>query len=71
MADEIDRDQEFNEKQLEALITRARLKFVSFASASHCKLCGELIPEKRRQAISGVSLCVECQVITEGSRKIR
>ena len=30
-------------------------------SATECAECGEEIPEKRRQAIPGVKLCVDCQ----------
>ncbi|PYE81239.1 DksA/TraR family C4-type zinc finger protein [Pseudoroseicyclus aestuarii] len=30
-------------------------------SATHCAECDEPIPERRRQAIPGVKLCVECQ----------
>ena len=34
-------------------------------SASHCRDCGEPIPEARQQAVSGVTLCVDCQTIQE------
>ncbi|SDE49769.1 DksA/TraR family C4-type zinc finger protein [Limimaricola pyoseonensis] len=30
-------------------------------SATHCVECDEPIPERRREAIPGVKLCVECQ----------
>ena len=30
-------------------------------SLSHCAECDEPIPEKRRQALPGVKLCVDCQ----------
>ena len=30
-------------------------------SLTHCAECEEPIPEKRRQAIPGVKLCIECQ----------
>jgi RNA polymerase-binding transcription factor DksA len=30
-------------------------------SRTHCEMCGELIPEARRQALPGVRLCVACQ----------
>lgn len=34
-------------------------------STSHCLECGETIPEGRREAVPGVTLCVECQTIQE------
>ncbi|MBB3712893.1 phage/conjugal plasmid C-4 type zinc finger TraR family protein [Limimaricola variabilis] len=30
-------------------------------SATHCAECDEEIPERRREAIPGVKLCIECQ----------
>ena len=30
-------------------------------SLTHCAECDEPIPEKRRQAIPGVKLCIDCQ----------
>lgn len=30
-------------------------------AATHCDECGELIPERRREAVPGVRLCVTCQ----------
>jgi phage/conjugal plasmid C-4 type zinc finger TraR family protein len=30
-------------------------------SLTHCKECGNIIPDARRKAIPGVCLCVECQ----------
>ncbi len=34
-------------------------------SAKTCIECGDDIPEKRRQYIKGVQLCVECQALRE------
>ena len=34
-------------------------------SAAYCEDCDEPIPEARRTAIPGVTLCVVCQQITE------
>lgn len=59
--DEIDRDQEFNERQLENAIARSRSYVGIRPSLYFCRLCGEAIPEKRRQLIQGVSLCIDCQ----------
>ncbi|HYW05040.1 MAG TPA: DksA/TraR family C4-type zinc finger protein [Gammaproteobacteria bacterium] len=30
-------------------------------SRTHCEECGEKIPARRREAVSGVRLCVTCQ----------
>lgn len=34
-------------------------------SATHCEGCGEAIPEKRRELVPGVELCVNCQALNE------
>lgn len=67
--DEIDRDQEFNERQLEETIARSRSHVGSRPSLHFCRLCGEAIPEKRRLLVQGVSLCIDCQ--TDKERKNR
>ncbi|EIZ8585532.1 TraR/DksA family transcriptional regulator [Salmonella enterica] len=67
MADEIDRDQEFNEQQLEAMIARARSAPAHSPSLHFCRQCGEAIPEKRRLLLPGITLCIDCQ--TENERK--
>lgn len=36
-------------------------------SETVCSRCGEPIPEKRRKAIPGVTLCVDCQAELEES----
>ena len=35
-------------------------------SATHCAECEEPIPEKRRAAIPGVKLCIDCQSERDG-----
>jgi len=42
-------------------VERARSRLPSGESLSHCEECGNAIPEARRQAITGVHLCVSCQ----------
>lgn len=69
MMDEIDRDQEFNEQQLEAMITRARSVSGHSPSLLFCRQCEEAIPEKRRLLLPGISLCIDCQ--NERERKNR
>ena len=34
-------------------------------SATHCRECGDPIPEARRAAVPGVELCVACQTESE------
>ncbi|MGU9648492.1 TraR/DksA family transcriptional regulator [Salmonella enterica subsp. enterica serovar 6,7:l,v:-] len=69
MPDEIDRDQEFNEQQLEVMIARARSVPTHSPSLHFCRRCGETIPEKRRLLLPGISLCIGCQ--TENEQKHR
>ena len=42
-------------------IKRARSKLPQGPGRTHCEECDAAIPEARRQAISGVRLCVACQ----------
>lgn len=67
--DDIDRDQEFNERHLEAMIARARSDNRYPPSLTYCRLCGDSIPEKRRKALPGVTLCIDCKA--ENERKSR
>ncbi len=38
-------------------------------SRERCAECDEPIPERRREAIPGVQLCVECQSERDGARR--
>ncbi|WP_171121116.1 MULTISPECIES: DksA/TraR family C4-type zinc finger protein [unclassified Ruegeria] len=40
-------------------------------SLTHCAECEEPIPEKRRAAIPGVKLCLDCQQDRDGTHKSR
>ncbi|WP_137701403.1 DksA/TraR family C4-type zinc finger protein [Marimonas lutisalis] len=40
-------------------------------SLTECAECGEEIPEKRRLAIPGVKLCIDCQQERDGAHKLR
>lgn len=42
-------------------IARARSNLGSGPSLTHCIECEDEIPERRREAIPGVQLCVRCQ----------
>ncbi|HCW3116893.1 TraR/DksA family transcriptional regulator [Citrobacter amalonaticus] len=65
MPDEIDRDQEFNEQCLEAMIEQNRFKPATTPSLYYCRFCGKSIPAKRRNLLPGVTTCTECQKIIE------
>lgn len=40
-------------------------------SLTHCAECDEPIPEKRREAIPGVKLCIDCQQERDGRKMER
>ncbi|PJE27839.1 transcriptional regulator, TraR/DksA family [Pseudooceanicola antarcticus] len=40
-------------------------------SLTHCAECEEPIPEKRRVALPGVKLCIDCQMERDGQQKQR
>ena len=42
-------------------VAAARSRMPQGESAAYCDICGEDIPEKRRQAVPGVRTCVACQ----------
>ncbi|QIG79180.1 DksA/TraR family C4-type zinc finger protein [Stakelama tenebrarum] len=42
-------------------VSEARARMPTGESLEYCALCGEDIPEKRRQALPGVRLCIDCQ----------
>ncbi len=42
-------------------VAGARARLPVGDSLTHCEECGEPIPERRRQALSGVRTCVACQ----------
>jgi phage/conjugal plasmid C-4 type zinc finger TraR family protein len=50
---------------IEDAAKRAREKLPSGESLVFCEECGEEIPERRREALPGVRLCVGCQTELE------
>lgn len=46
-------------------VKRARSQLGGGESATHCDECDAPIPEKRREAIPGVRLCIQCQSALE------
>ena len=64
--DVFDRATEIEEAQredaLQAQRRRAGLAGKTADDSAHeCGMCGDSIPELRRQAVPGVQMCVECQ----------
>ncbi|MET0363045.1 MAG: DksA/TraR family C4-type zinc finger protein [Sphingobium sp.] len=39
----------------------ARARMATGSGASHCEICGDEIPAKRRMALPGARTCVPCQ----------
>lgn len=48
------------QEQIDA-IARIKSQIKNGESALHCEACESVIPEARRQAVPGVSLCIKCQ----------
>ena len=42
-------------------VAAARSRLPRGESAEYCDICGEDIPQKRREAVPGVRTCVDCQ----------
>jgi phage/conjugal plasmid C-4 type zinc finger TraR family protein len=54
-----------------ALLRHQQLNALSDAeSAEFCESCGNAIPETRRKAIVGVTVCVECKRLEELSERL-
>ncbi len=45
----------------------ARTRMPAGEGDTHCELCGEAIPEARRQALPGARTCVPCQSSRDSS----
>lgn len=68
MADTIDLAQQREQEDRERYINNARNRVVT-PSRLCCEACDAPIPEARRVAVPGVTLCVGCQQITEMKNK--
>ena len=58
-AEIIDQANELAELQREAAIAKCRINHAA-VSATHCRDCGEEIPERRRELAAGCQRCVSC-----------
>ncbi|TCL45641.1 TraR/DksA family transcriptional regulator [Raoultella planticola] len=59
-AEIIDQANELEELQREAAIARHRINH-NAVSATHCRDCGEEIPERRRELVAGCQRWADCQ----------
>ena len=64
MADIIDNASTLEDLQREAALSMHRLNH-SAVSATHCVECDEELPEARRKAYPGCTMCVDCQADAE------
>lgn len=67
MRDVIDQANDIAQLELDNLI--AKRKVYTGKSSLYCCECGDPIPESRRDAVPGCSLCVYCQQILEAKGK--
>lgn len=59
MPEIIDQANDLAELQREAAIAKCRINH-NAVSATHCRDCGEEIPERRRELVAGCQRCVSC-----------
>ena len=67
LGDVVDRANNLTQHEIDSLV--ANRKIYHGHSSSYCCECGEPIPEARRDAVPGVSLCIDCQRINEMRRR--
>jgi phage/conjugal plasmid C-4 type zinc finger TraR family protein len=53
--------QEQIDATIDDAVSRARQNIPKGESRKHCEECDATIPERRREAIPGVRLCIKCQ----------
>jgi phage/conjugal plasmid C-4 type zinc finger TraR family protein len=66
--DDLDRAQTINELYQRHALDDWRNRQPVGPGLAECEDCGEVIPEKRRQAVPGCRLCVDCQSAVEQAR---
>ena len=49
-------------------VLRARAQMPTGEAETHCRECGEEIPEGRRRVLPGVRTCVACQSALDGRK---
>ncbi|MEN3753760.1 TraR/DksA family transcriptional regulator [Mangrovibacter sp. SLW1] len=68
MAEIIDQANELVEQNIRVALANRPVNH-SAVSATHCEACGIEIPDARRAAVPGCTMCVDCKGITELKRK--
>lgn len=68
MSNEVDRANDYAAIELESNIAAAR-KVITRISSFVCESCDLPIPEARRKAVIGCTLCTDCQLIYELKKK--
>lgn len=61
--------QEQIDATVDSAVEQAKSRLPVGESLTHCEECEEPIPERRRQAIPGVHLCIRCQTELEKDDK--
>lgn len=54
-------EQEQIDATVDDAVARIKSQIPQGESATHCEECEALIPEARRLAVPGVTLCIQCQ----------
>lgn len=67
--DTLDAASELTQQRIEMAVAAHRLNH-SAVSATHCEECGDNLPEARRKAYPGCTMCVDCQSNMELRKKI-
>jgi phage/conjugal plasmid C-4 type zinc finger TraR family protein len=67
--DELDRAQRDSESYLAACVSRAKGRPAAGAGSERCEECGREIPDGRREAMPGCTLCVNCQTKFEAAER--
>lgn len=67
--DTLDAASELTQRRIEMAVAAHRLNH-SAVSATHCEECGDNLPEARRKAYPGCTMCVGCQRDMELRKKI-
>ncbi|WP_457552350.1 DksA/TraR family C4-type zinc finger protein [Desulfobacula sp.] len=62
--------QEQIDANVQDAVKLARRRLPCGESLTHCKECGNIIPEARRKAIPGVCLCIQCQSELEARQDV-
>ena len=63
--EESDQAQLLSVTQSADAVAKIRASIPRGPSLSHCNECGEEIPKARQLAVSGCTMCIECQTFTE------